>query len=95
MDENRLTLILDGEEVMCDILFTHFSEEYETNYVVFQFSDRDEISAAVFVETDNGEGRFEDVQTDEEWAMLDELLENYLGDDQDEDDASDDDEEEA
>ena len=46
-------------------------------------------------ETDNGEGRFEDVQTDEEWAMLDELLENYLGDDQDEDDASDDDDEEA
>lgn len=94
MDENRLTLILDGEEVMCDILFTHYSEQYENNYVVFQFSDRDEISAAVFIETENGEGRFEDVQTDEEWAMLDELLENYMGEDQDEDDVLDEDEDE-
>ncbi|MDY0346838.1 MAG: DUF1292 domain-containing protein [Acholeplasma sp.] len=91
MDENKLTIILDGEEVMCDILFTHFSEQYEKNYVVFQFSDRDEISAAVFVETENGEGFFEDVQTEEEWEMLDELLENYLGDDSEEDDQDDDD----
>jgi uncharacterized protein YrzB (UPF0473 family) len=91
MDENKLTIILDGEEIMCDILFTHFSEQYEKNYVVFQFSDRDEISAAVFVETENGEGFFEDVQTEEEWEMLDELLENYLGDDSEEDDQDDDD----
>ncbi|PKK87414.1 MAG: hypothetical protein CVV63_01095 [Tenericutes bacterium HGW-Tenericutes-8] len=97
MDENKLTIILDGEEVMCDILFTHYSEQYEKNYVVFQFTDRDEISAAVFIETENGEGFFEDVQTEEEWEMLDELLENYVGDDeedledQEDDDALEDD----
>ncbi|MBM7453661.1 uncharacterized protein YrzB (UPF0473 family) [Acholeplasma morum] len=90
MDENKLTIIYDGEEVMCDILFTHYSEETMKNYVVFQFSDRDEISAAVFVETENGEGYFEDVQTDEEWEMLDELLENFIGDSQESDDADDD-----
>lgn len=90
MDENKLTIIYDGEEVMCDILFTHYSEETMKNYVVFQFSDRDEISAAVFVETENGEGYFEDVQTDEEWEMLDELLENFIGDSQESDDAEDD-----
>lgn len=90
MGENKLTIIYDGEEVMCDILFTHYSEETMKNYVVFQFSDRDEISAAVFVETENGEGYFEDVQTDEEWEMLDELLENFIGDSQESDDADDD-----
>ncbi len=93
MEDNKLTIIYDGEEVMADILFTHYSEQTEKNYVVFQFSDRDEVSAAVFVETENGEGYFEDVQTDEEWEMLDELLANYLGDDQDdEEEAQDDDE---
>lgn len=86
MDDNKLTIIYDGEEVMADILFTHFSEQFGKNYVVFQFSDRDEVSAAVYVETKDGEGFFEDVQTEEEWEMLDELLENYLGDDQDDDD---------
>ncbi|HBT60015.1 MAG TPA: hypothetical protein DEA45_04245 [Acholeplasmataceae bacterium] len=91
MDDTRLTLVLDGEEVICDILFTHYSEEFEKNYVVFQFTDRDEISAAVFVETDGGEGYFEDVQTDEEWELLDELLEAFLGDLEAEDDAQDED----
>ncbi|MDX9807208.1 MAG: DUF1292 domain-containing protein [Acholeplasma sp.] len=93
MDDNKLTIVYDGEEVMADILFTHYSEQTEKNYVVFQFSDRDEVSAAVFVETENGEGYFEDVQTDEEWEMLDELLQNYLGDDQDDEDAQDDEDE--
>lgn len=92
MEDTRLTLVLDGEEVICDILFTHYSEEFEKNYVVFQFTDRDEISAAVFVETEGGEGYFEDVQTDEEWELLDELLEAFLGDLEAEDEDAQDDE---
>lgn len=92
MEDNKLTIIYDGEEVMADILFTHYSEVTEKNYVVFQFSDRDEISAAVFVETEGGEGYFEDVQTDEEWELLDELLEAFLGDLEAEDEDAQDDE---
>ena len=92
MEDTRLTLVLDGEEVICDILFTHYSEQFEKNYVVFQFTDRDEISAAVFVETEGGEGYFEDVQTDEEWELLDELLEAFLGDLEAEDEDAQDDE---
>ena len=42
MEDNKLTIIYDGEEVMADILFTHYSEQTEKNYVVFQFSDDDE-----------------------------------------------------
>lgn len=86
MDDNKLTIIYDGEEVMADILFTHYSETFAKNYVVFQFVDKDEVSAAVFVETEDGEGYFEDVETDEEWEMLDELLENYMGEDLESDD---------
>ncbi|HKL60878.1 MAG TPA: DUF1292 domain-containing protein [Acholeplasma sp.] len=96
MDDTKLTLILDGEEVICDILFTHYAEDFDKNYVVFQFTDRDEISAAVYVETEGSEGYFEDVETDEEWALLDELLESFLGnletDDYDDEDEEDDDE---
>jgi len=66
----------DGEESICDILFTH--EANEKNYVVFEFVDTGEVSAAVFIpgETED-EGTFEDIETDEEWDMIDRVLQAF------------------
>lgn len=81
----------DGTEVVCNILFTH--EANDKSYVVFEFADSEEISAAVFEagETED-EGTFVDIETDEEWEMLDEILQKFF-DELDEEDASDDSEE--
>lgn len=85
MDEqNLITIEHNGEELVAEILFTHEDEETKKTFIVFQFLDSEEISAACYVETSETEGYFEDIETEEEWIMLDELLETYF-DDSDED----------
>ncbi|MFA5560450.1 MAG: DUF1292 domain-containing protein [Acholeplasmataceae bacterium] len=79
MLENNQILVTteDGKEMVCEILFTH--EVDNKNYVVFEFPDSGEISAAVYLATETeDEGYFEDVESEEEWEMLDKLLEEYF-----------------
>jgi len=69
----------DGVESVCEILFTH--EHNGKNYVVFEFIDSHEISAAVYEPGEKeDEGTFSDVETDEEWDMLDKALQAYYDD---------------
>lgn len=67
----------NGDEVVCEILFTH--EHKGKNYVVFEFLDTHEVSAAIYIPSSESadDGTFEDVTTDEEWIMLDQLLQEY------------------
>ncbi len=77
LKENQILVTNEnGDESICDILFTH--EANEKNYVVFEFVETGEVSAAVFVpgETED-EGTFEDIETDEEWEMLDRVLQAF------------------
>ncbi|VEU80663.1 DUF1292 domain-containing protein [Haploplasma axanthum] len=92
MDENQITLITeDGKEELATILFTH--EENGKKYVVFELVESGDVSAARYSEDGSGEGKVLDIETDEEWAMLDELLDQYydsLDDEDEEFDESDD-----
>ena len=55
MKENQITLVSDdGEEQLATILFTH--EANEENYVVFELAETGDISAAKYIEGENGEG---------------------------------------
>lgn len=79
MNENQLTIVReDGTEEIVEILFTH--EHDGNHYVVFQFTDSDEISAARYVaDQDNEEeGVLEGIETDEEWDMLEKELEKFF-----------------
>ncbi|MBN2300682.1 MAG: DUF1292 domain-containing protein [Acholeplasmataceae bacterium] len=78
LEENQMVVTnAEGEESVCEILFTH--EHEGKNYVVFEFVDSHEVSAAVYVagETEE-EGTFFDIETDEEWDMLDKVLQSYF-----------------
>lgn len=79
MQDRTLTLIEDdGTEILCDILFTYHWEKLNKDYVVFQVRGAEgEVSAAVYHPTEGGSGRLEKVETDEEWDMLEELLNDY------------------
>lgn len=78
MEERTITLTTEtGEEIICDILFTYFSEEFNKNYVVFQARNTNEASAASYIETGDGAGELQRIETDEEWEMLEDLLEDY------------------
>ena len=79
MAENKLTLINnEGEEELATILFTHESEGKK--YVVFEFDVTGDVSAAEYEEVSETEGKFLDIETDEEWEMLTKLLDSYLDD---------------
>ena len=76
------TLILtqdDGTEIVCAILFTYSNEDTSKNYVVFKVRDTDEVSAAVYYPDDNnGQGHLGKIETDDEWEMLEDLLNEYV-----------------
>lgn len=77
-NENQIVIVNDeGIETVCDILFTH--EHKGKNYVIFEFLDSKEISGAVYIpgKTED-EGVFEDIETEQEWNMLDVLLQEYF-----------------
>lgn len=84
LEENQMIVTnAECEESVCEILFTH--EHGGKNYVVFEFLDSHEVSAAVYVvgETED-EGSFLDIETDEEWDMLDKVLQAYFDSEEDE-----------
>ena len=77
MQERTITLTTDdGKEVVCYNLFTYQSDEFNKDYVVFQPRGTEEASAACYIEHENGEGELDQIQTDEEWEMLEDLLED-------------------
>lgn len=78
MTDRTITLTMDdGSEVVCDILFTYFYEKTQKNYVVFQVRGSNEASAATYVPTEGGSGQLGKIETEEEWAMLEQLLSDY------------------
>jgi uncharacterized protein YrzB (UPF0473 family) len=92
MNDNEILIIDDsGAERLCDIFFTHDIDD--KSYVVFQFKDTLEVSAAEFIPDPNKpeEGAFVDITDDGVWDILDEILEAYEDNLEDEDDFEDDD----
>lgn len=78
MVDRTLTLYQeDGTEIICDILFTYYYEKTEKNYVVFQVRETQEVSAATYDANSGSEGKLGLIETEEEWAMLEELLNDY------------------
>lgn len=87
MKENQLTVVAeDGTEELCEILFTHFDQENNKSYVVFEVLSTNECSAMEFVEENEEGGQLLPIETDKEWEMIEELLVDYENSLEDEDD---------
>lgn len=91
MEQELETLIVTdetGKEIECYIIMTFESEEFEKSYVVYQMKDDEsgEYYAASYNPEDGDEGQLEQVETEEEWDLIEEVLESYLEDTTDEDD---------
>ncbi len=67
----------DGNVVECEIIFTYHSDDLDKDYVIFRDKSTNEIAAGVYVEYENGEGDILPVESDAEWEMLEELLDEY------------------
>ncbi|HHZ17791.1 MAG TPA: DUF1292 domain-containing protein [Acholeplasmataceae bacterium] len=105
MDKEHLTFIdEDGNEILCEILFTFDSELFKKSYVLFYpvtESDEDdiEVMAASYIPGKEGDGELFPIETDEEWELIERVLRQYEEDnagefayDDDEDDEDFDDE---
>lgn len=85
-DENTFTIINDnGEEIKCEILFTYCDHKTGKNYIAYtdNTSDEDE-NTKVFASIFNPEEEnpiLLPIETDEEWAMIEKILENLTDDD--------------
>jgi uncharacterized protein YrzB (UPF0473 family) len=70
----------EGNEIVCDIIFTYDSEATGKKYVIFQAEgdESGEVGAASYVEKGNGEGELEPIETEEEWELLQDALNDFL-----------------
>ncbi len=78
--DNTMIITKNGKEVKCKIIFTYYSEEFKKNYVVFQPEDEDVISAMSYVEDGATTGTLTAIESDEEWDMLEQVVNDYYDD---------------
>ncbi len=82
--DQQLTIIdEEGNEILCQILFTFESEEFGKNYVLFyplESSDEEDdvtVMAACYEEGENGIGELKEIETEEEWELIEDVLGQY------------------
>ena len=85
--ENNITVVDEnGNEQLCEVLFTFDSEEFGKSYVLYypvgaEDNDEEEIEihASAFTPSeDNEDGELMPIETDAEWDMIEEMLETFL-----------------
>jgi uncharacterized protein YrzB (UPF0473 family) len=95
--ENQITIVDEnGNEQLCEVLFTFESPETKKSYVLFQpvgadVDDEDgpEIHAYAFNPTDEGgDGELIPIETEEEWDMVEEMLNTFYDEQEDEEENS-------
>ncbi len=86
MEDNQIMITLeDGSELLCEVILTYHSDETGYDYVVFEMPDGN-VSAARYDEGDTEGGALSDIETDEEWDIINEVLEDYYDSLDEEDD---------
>lgn len=90
--DNNITVIdEEGNEQLCEILFTFDSDEFGKSYVLYYPIGADdsedeeiEIHASAFIPSeDNNDGDLQPIEMEEEWDLIEEMLNTFL-DEQDE-----------
>jgi uncharacterized protein YrzB (UPF0473 family) len=86
-DEKHITVVDDdGNEQLCEVLFTFDSDEFGKSYVLYypvgaeeDEEDDIEIHASAFTPTEDGQdGELMPIESDEEWDMIEEVLNTFL-----------------
>lgn len=74
-----------GNENEFEIILTFESPETKLKYVVYkELGDTDEVMAAVYEETGEGIGSLADVQTEEEFQMIQDVLDAFYDEEESE-----------
>lgn len=94
MDNEQYITVVDenGDEQLYEILFTFDSEEFNKSYVLYypvganeDENDEIEIHASSYIPGESGEeGSLQPIETEEEWDMIEEVLNTFLAEEEDE-----------
>lgn len=91
--ENQITIVdEEGNEQLCEVLFTFESDEFGKSYVLFQQvgeneddEEGPEIHAYAFNPSEEGEdGELIPIETEEEWDMVEEMLNTFYDEQEEE-----------
>ncbi|PZX07133.1 uncharacterized protein YrzB (UPF0473 family) [Psychrobacillus insolitus] len=90
--ENITVVDENGNEQLCNILFTFESDEFKKSYVLYYpvGADEDEdeeieIHASSFTPNEDGnDGELLPIETDEEWEVIEEMLNTFLEEEEEE-----------
>lgn len=78
MDSDIIQFTVGDKEITARVLLTTHLDEFNKDYVIFVM-ENEEISAAVYEKDENSsEGYLSDIETDEEWKELGEVLDSYF-----------------
>ncbi|MFC6294690.1 DUF1292 domain-containing protein [Lactiplantibacillus daoliensis] len=86
-DEEKITLVDDdGNETLFNILFTFDSKDFGHSYILLYPADAAEdeevdIQAYIFNPEDEDNGDLKPIESNEEWDMVEEILNTFLADD--------------
>ncbi|MCG8396851.1 DUF1292 domain-containing protein [Bacillus atrophaeus] len=89
--EKQITIVDDqGNEQLCEVLFTFENDEFGKSYVLYypiasEGGEEIEIHASSFTPNADGEdGELTPIETDEEWDMIEETLNTFLAEEDEE-----------
>jgi uncharacterized protein YrzB (UPF0473 family) len=91
--EKHITVIDEnGNEQLCEVLFTFESDQFNKSYVLYypvgaeeDENEEIEIMASAFTPgEDNDGGELQPIETEEEWDMIEEMLNTFLAEDDEE-----------
>ncbi|MGG1291284.1 DUF1292 domain-containing protein [Bacillus smithii] len=82
-DQHITVVDEEGNEILCEVLFTFDSEQFNKSYVLYypaETTDDEEIEifAASFHPSEGNSGDLEPVETEEEWDLIEEMLNTFL-----------------
>ncbi|WP_080844792.1 DUF1292 domain-containing protein [Cytobacillus gottheilii] len=90
--EKNITVVdEEGNEQLCEVLFTFNSDEFGKSYVLYypigEEDDEEEIEihASAFIPSDDyTDGELQPIETDEEWDLIEEMLNTFLAEQEEE-----------
>lgn len=85
MDEKQIIITDEaGNEIEFEIILTFQDPKTKKNYVVYKDPNAtEEVMAAEYVEDAEGTGTLHDIETDEEFDMIQEVLNTFTDDEED------------
>ncbi len=79
MEDNKFFITdEDGKQIEYEIIFTFKSPVTNKDYVIYKLpEEEEEVLAAIYVEQNDGEGTLLEIESEEEFQMVEEVLASF------------------